>query len=261
MSTLEETDKNTIKIRETPKFKNKLDKKFSAVVFDFDGTLADSFHLILDVFSNEVGKKLPNITKSQIISITQKILEDEIKEKMKNPKKVILRVFYKSCRELGLGRTTSTYISLQSALKVQKQYNKIELFPSAGEALKLLNVEGIPIILITLSSKKKVLEILRKNDLDQYFQIVIDKNDLRDFEKSKGIEIALLAMGIDEDDLQEVIVLGDLPADIKDGKNIGIQTGALLTGPLEPNMLIESNPDYIFSDLDEFISLFKNIED
>ncbi|MFV2015579.1 MAG: HAD family hydrolase [Candidatus Heimdallarchaeota archaeon] len=249
MSTVEQTENNQMKLKDQ--------SKFSAVVFDFDGTLADSFQFILDVYTNEVSKKLPEVDSNNIISIAQKILEEEIREKMKNPKTLILRVFYKSCRELGLGRSTSSYISLRSALKVQRHYNRVEIFPSAEEVLKELNLEGIPTILITLSSKKKVMEILEKHNIDQYFQIIIDKHDLGNVEKSKGIGNALEAMGINKQELARTIVLGDLPADIKDGKIAGTQTGALLTGPLEPIHLIDSEPDYVFQDLNEFLSIYK----
>ena len=231
--------------------------KLSAVVFDFDGTIADSFQLMIDIFCTEVTKKISKITLDALIPITQKILEEEIKDGMKNPKKLVIKVFYKTCRELGLGRSTSLNLTLQSALKIQKRYHEIEVFPNTEELLKILSDNGVPTVLITLSSKKKVIEILKKNDLEHYFQIIIDKNDLGNVEKAKGIEDSLLALGIDSDEVDNVIILGDLPSDIRDGKIAGIKTGALLTGPVEPNKLIDLEPDFIFADLNEFLTIFK----
>jgi phosphoglycolate phosphatase-like HAD superfamily hydrolase len=233
------------------------EKKLSAVVFDFDGTLVDSFNLMIDIFYNQIKQRIPEVTIEEILPIAQEFLDEELKEGMKNPKKLVLKVFYKISRALNLGRSTSANITLRTAFQIQRRYNQIEVFPNAEELLKILNESGVPTILITLSSKKHVLEILKKNDLEQYFQIIIDKNDIENFEKSKGIEDSLMALGIDKSDMKNVIALGDLPSDIRDGKSAGVKTGALLTGPLEASKLIRSNPDYIFADLNDVLTIFK----
>ena len=234
-----------------------LSNKLSAVVFDFDGTLVDSFNFMFSIYLSELTKKLPFAQIPDITSVSQKFVEDETKEGMKNPKKLVLKVFYKTSRALGLSRSSSANVTLRTAYRIQKRYTEIEVFPSAEELLKILNESGVPTILITLSSKKKVIEILKKNDLEKYFQIIIDKNSLQNFEKAKGIEDSLIALGLDKKDLSNVIALGDLPSDIEDGKMAGVKTGAVLTGPVEASKLEEANPDYIFTDLNDVLTIFK----
>ncbi len=234
-----------------------LSNKPSAVVFDFDGTLVDSFNLMFSIYINELNKRLPNIRVAEIMNVSQKLVDEETKEGMKNPKKLVLKVFYKTSRNLGLGRSTSVNITLRTAYLIQKRYTEIEVFPDAEELLKILTSSGVPKILITLSSKKKVIEILKKNDLEKYFQIIIDKNSLQNFEKAKGIEESLIALGISKEEMANVIALGDLPSDIEDGKLAGVKTGAVLTGPVDSSKLEEANPDYIFTDLNEFLTIFK----
>ncbi len=231
--------------------------RLSAVVFDFDGTLADSFQLMIDIFLKELNKRVPDLTLADIMPIAQRLLDEETKDGMKNPKKLVLKVFYKISRNLGLSRSASANVTLRTAYQIQKRYTEIEVFPNADELLKILNESGVPTILITLSSKKQVIEILRKNGLDQYFHIIIDKHDLENFEKAKGIEESLIALGIDEEELAHVIALGDLPSDIEDGKLAGVKTGAVLTGPVDPTKLVMANPDYIFTDLNDVLTIFK----
>ena len=233
------------------------ERKFSAVVFDFDGTLVDSFQMMFSNYVSELLKRLPNISETEIIALSQKFLTEETKEGMKNPKKLVLKIFYKTSRALGLSRSASANVTLRTAYKIQKQYNDIEVFPDAEELLKLLNESGVPSVLITLSSKKHVIEILKKNDLDRYFQIIIDKNDLDNFEKAKGIQASLIALGIDQQELSNVLALGDLPSDIEDGKVAGVKTGAVLTGPVDASKLLDANPDYIFTDLNDVVTIFK----
>lgn len=231
--------------------------RLSAVVFDFDGTLADSFQLMIDIFLTEINKRVPDLTLDDLMPIAQRLLDDETKDGMKNPKKLVLKVFYKISRNIGLSRSASANVTLRTAYKIQKRYTEIEIFPNAEELLKILNESGVPTVLITLSSKKQVLEILRKNDLDQYFHIIIDKHDIENFEKAKGIEESLIALGIDKDEMASVIALGDLPSDIEDGKLAGVKTGAVLTGPVDPTKLVMANPDYIFADLNDVVTIFK----
>ena len=233
------------------------DKRLSAVVFDFDGTLVDSFNLMFSIYINELTKRIPTISIEEIMSISQSLLDEETKEGMKNPKKLVLKIFYKTSRNLGLSRSTSANITLRTAYNIQKRYTEIEVFPDAEELLKILNESGVPTILITLSSKKKVIEILQKNDLEKYFQIIIDKNDLKNFEKAKGIEESLIALGIDKEEMDNVIALGDLPSDIEDGRMAGVKTGAVLTGPVEASKLVKANPDYIFTDLNDVLAIIK----
>lgn len=233
------------------------DKKISAVVFDFDGTLVDSFQMMFSNYVSELLKRAPHISETEIIALSQKFLNEETKEGMKNPKKLVLKIFYKTSRALGLSRSASANVTLRTAYRIQKQYTDIEVFPDAEELLKILNESGVPSVLITLSSKKHVLEILKKNDLDRYFQIIIDKNDLDNFEKAKGIRESLIALGIDQEELGNVLALGDLPSDIEDGKEAGVKTGAVLTGPVESSKLVDANPDYIFADLNDVLAIFK----
>ena len=233
------------------------DRKLSAVVFDFDGTLVDSFQMMFTNYVSELTKRLPDHSVTNIMSVSQKFLEEETKEGMKNPKKLVLKIFYKTSRALGLSRSASANVTLRTAYKIQKQYTDIGVFPDAEELLKILNESGVPSVLITLSSKKHVLEILKKNDLDHYFQIIIDKNDLNNFEKAKGIQDSLKALGIDEEEMENVLAIGDLPSDIEDGKIAGVKTGAVLTGPVDPSKLVDANPDYIFTDLNDVLTIFK----
>ena len=80
---------------------------------------------------------------------------------------------------------------------------------------------------------------------------------MENFEKSRGIEESLVALGIDKEEMTNVIALGDLPSDIEDGKTAGVKTGAVLTGPVDASKLVNANPDYIFTDLNDVLTIFK----
>lgn len=241
-----------------PEIVRNYNNKLSAVVFDFDGTLANSFDLFMGIFEAEVNKRITSqVGHDELADIVQGILMSEVEQGMKSPKKLLMQIFYRTCRELGLSRVSSGYVTCNAALRIQRRYNEIELFPKAEDLLSTLHEEGIPTVLVTLSSKKHVLEILRKNDLENYFHIVLDKKDLGDLEKTHGIRQALQALGVDSSELERVLAIGDLPSDISDGKQVGVKTAAVLTGPMVAEKLIDSEPDYVFSDLADFLTIFK----
>ena len=52
-------------------------------------------------------------------------------------------------------------------------------------------------------------------------------------------------------DKSRVLKIGDSVADIQEGKNAGVMTAAVLTGTQKKEELERSNPDYIFSDINE----------
>ncbi|MHA2362619.1 MAG: HAD family hydrolase [Candidatus Hodarchaeales archaeon] len=235
--------------------------QFNAVVFDFDGTLANSFQLFIEMLYRELVKRNPKIDYNELVDICRQMVFQEIDQgRYKDPKKLLLKIFYKASRYYGLKPAKAGYITMASALRVQKNYNEIEIFSPAEELLKFLHSEGIPSILITMSSKKKVIEILRKNNLDTYFHIILDRNDLKNLEtddsldKVTGIQQALAALGLEAAD---TIVIGDLPTDITDGKTVGAKTAAVTTGPVPKEKLADQEPDFIFSDLSDFLAIFK----
>ena len=234
-----------------------------AIIFDFDGTIANTYPTFFAIFSEELVKSFQTIQDDYIQSIARNAykLELESGNERLAPKLLLLKVFYATCRTLGLNRLTSSVRTIFSAYRVKKNYENVSLFPGASELLKELHSNGIPLILITHSSKKNVLHILKRNGLDIYFTIVLDRSDIGS-NKTKGIKDGLEALGIDPDC---ALAIGDLPSDITEAKNVGIKTVAFAssTGLVDREILEAQNPDYIcnsFFDLSSIIANFPTLE-
>ncbi|OLS19378.1 MAG: Phosphoglycolate phosphatase [Candidatus Heimdallarchaeota archaeon LC_3] len=234
-----------------------------AIVFDFDGTIANTYPTFFAIFSEELVKSFQTIQDDYVQRIARKAykLELENGNERQAPKLLLLKVFYTTCRTLGLNRLTSSVRTIFSAYKVKKNYENISLFPGVSELLKELHSNGIPLILITHSSKRNVMRILQKNGLDVFFTIVLDRSDVGS-DKTNGIKDALEALGIDPDC---ALSIGDLPADINEAKNVGLKTVAFVspTGLVDREILEAQNPDYIcnsFFDLSSIIANFPTLE-
>ena len=228
-----------------------------AIVFDFDGTLANSFPMFLAVFTSEMEKNLV-IRQETVKELTTDVFLSVIDKEQdrQNPSILLLKVFYHTCRKLGLNRYSSLLRTLYSGYKIKKQYKNIELFEGAKEILEELHNEGIPLILVTHSSKKSVLEILEKSHLEHYFNIILDRKDLEGAEKTQGIIEALSAYGISP---KNALAIGDLPADILEAKAAGVKTVAVTTGPVTKNRLLAAGPDILIENLTELREYLKEI--
>jgi phosphonatase-like hydrolase len=55
-----------------------------------------------------------------------------------------------------------------------------------------------------------------------------------------------------------VLKVGDTVADIEEGKNAGVRTGALLSGTQPPALLQAATPDYLFASLDDVLPVIEN---
>ena len=225
----------------------------SALVFDFDGTLVDSFPMFLAVFSSVVK---PDEEKANFVirheSIRELMREMLVTEFEKGnerlrPKILLLKVFYNTCRKMGLNRYSALFKTLYSAYKVKKQYQEIELFSGAKELLESLHEQGIPLILVTHSSRKSVLKILERYSLQNIFSIILDRGDLGS-NKSQGIVDSLHALGIDP---AQAIAIGDLPADILEAKAAGVKTVGVTTGPVNRDRLEAVQPDVLIESIDQ----------
>ena len=61
-------------------------------------------------------------------------------------------------------------------------------------------------------------------------------------------------------DKNDVFIVGDTPLDIECGKNAGVKTIAVATGPYKINELEKYNPDYLFKNFSNSTSIIKAVE-
>ena len=167
---------------------------------------------------------------------------------------MLLKVFFKASRKLGLTRKSSLRYTLSSAYEIKRKYEYIELFEGAKELLEELHERGIILILITHSSKKNVQKILRKHGLLPYFNIILDRGDIGS-DKTQGIILALRALGIEPKD---AIAIGYLPADILEAKSNGVKTIAFSSGLVDKSLLQAHDPDYTVESIAELSSLLNS---
>lgn len=189
-------------------------KKYDVVLFDMDGTIADtdemvlkSFHILYDKFNN--GKRRPD---SEIYYFSGPPIKESLKKEFPNyDVNFMFDEFYKISQ--AMYDTT------------------IKGFPHAREAILKLKEAGIKLGVVTNKMRGPAYRVLELIDLaDDIFDIVIGFDDVQVGKPSpEGINKALEKLGYD--DRSRVLYIGDNPIDDTTAKNARVDSAICYWGP------------------------------
>ena len=205
------------------------------VVFDFDGTIVDSMKMVFDVLNESLKKKgLPSIEVEllgrmaglpliEIISTKAKISASAAKEVEKD----VFKAYTLFCR------------------------SSCQLLPHVESTLKALKSKRIKLGLLTTTPSKPLKAVAEKFSLEDYFDIMLAKEDAKNKPNPEGLERIIKKFGIKKD---ECIFVGDSPIDILTGKAAGVKTIAVTTGIATVEQLQAVNPDAIIANLEKLLT-------
>ncbi|MDQ8739172.1 HAD family hydrolase [Paenibacillus sp. LHD-38] len=207
------------------------------VLFDFDGTLADtlpsSFSAFKTVFKKYDGQ---DVTSDELVSMFGPTEDDIILKNFRNKESVrnAVQEYYDL---YGQGHSESIDISSIIAL------------------LQLLRDKGKKIGVITGKSKQAYKISSEALNLANYFDFVVTGNDVVNPKPHpEGIIKALDFFGIKTDN---TVFLGDSNADILAGKAAGVRTFAVQWLSTFQSSVFEIEPDRLFKSTIEFIEVIE----
>ena len=207
-------------------------KKDPILIFDFDGTIADTFHYLL-----RIGNRL-----SEEFNFN-KIEPDEIKDmKDKNVLETI--------QHLNIPILKIPMIVAKAKKELHKEIDSVEPIKDLKEILLQIKSLGHKMGILTSNSSKNVMSFLENNELD-LFDFICTTSKIW----SKNWGLKTLA---DENNLNlcDVIYVGDETRDIKAAKKAGIRSAAVTWGYNSHKVLAAQNPDYLIHSPKELFQLF-----
>jgi len=209
-----------------------------AILFDFDGTLADTapgIVLTMQQTFKEMGLPIPE--------------EKAVRQTIGLP-------LIQSVKVLGgfndedAQRAVDTYRSLFSTYEV----THITIFPEVKETLERFSAEGIRMAICTSRGTKSLESILGRHGLNPYFETKITASDNLPAKPAPDMVLALLErMHLSKD---EVLVVGDTTFDIEMGNRAGCRTVAVTYGNHSREQLESAKPAKI---INNFSELWKTI--
>lgn len=206
-------------------------KKVKAVIFDLDGTLANTLPLCIQAFRQSLE---PLINRS--------ISDAEIIATFGPSEEGTIMALAPNHYDKGVADYLHYYEQLHDMCPLP--------FEGMKEILQTLENRGVRIAMVTGKGKHSTDISLRHFELAQFFEM-IETGSPEGARKTEGIQIILDGLtGIKKD---EVIYVGDAPSDITASKKVGIPIiAAAWADTSEPKKLQEMQPDELFYTIKDF---------
>lgn len=208
--------------------------KNKTIIFDFDGTIADTLLFNYQKAQEIVGKfKLTNLDNQAIIN--------EIRSK---PLQELIKKFKISWLKLP-------FILLEGR-RAQKELNnhleQIKVFPGMKNSLKKLK-KNYQLGILSLNLKENIDKFLALNKLDIFDFIYCESNI---FAKNKALNNLMKKYNLSKN---SIIYVGDEVWDIEACKKAGIKMIAVGWGLHNKKLLLKNNPDYFVEKPEEIMQI------
>lgn len=200
------------------------------IVFDFDGTLADTFDVIKTIAMQEYGE----------YDIDLELFKSE------GAKGIIRRL------DIPRWKIPGMILNVTSKLRNSKE---IKLFPGIVDLLNQLK-KDYKIGIVSSNSQEIINDTLREYGLDDLFEFVYSESSL--FGKHLVLKKMCSKYKIDPLD---VIYVGDEDRDIVAAKKANIKTIAVTWGFNSKEKLSRENPDYLVDSPMEFLEVLQNLNE
>lgn len=205
------------------------------VVFDFDGTIADTAELYIRL-ANGMSEKygLPTVS------------IEELKYLSTIPLK-------KRFKKLGIPFRKFIILAMDVTGKVRQHMDSLSLFAGMQEVLKYLHQKGFKLYIISSNSVSNIEQFLNNNNI-KVFDYVYSSRGL--FDKHRTINKLIKKMGMKR---EEVMYIGDEYRDIKACKKSKVKIISVLWGFDSPELLKKGNPDFLAEKPQDIVDILENI--
>ncbi|NYZ76268.1 HAD-IA family hydrolase [Candidatus Micrarchaeota archaeon] len=208
---------------------------FTAVLFDWDGTLYDSIDASFKIYK-ELFKKYANLD----------LTCDYFRE-------TFIVDYHKYYSMHGIPESKWEEVDDHWLKRFHEMEGEIHLFPGVKEMLGKLSEEKIKIGLVSNGTGDRIKKEMKKNGISEYFAAVITDDEVSDFKPNpKGVKKALEIIGVGS---SEALYIGDMSEDIEAGRNAGTGTAAVTWGAHSAERLSPAKPDYILNSVNEIFGI------
>ncbi|MCB5234223.1 MAG: HAD hydrolase-like protein [Candidatus Cloacimonetes bacterium] len=205
------------------------------ILFDFDGTIADSIHYALDIvnaFAPEYGIEPLNEEQFEMVRSMH----------MHKAMKILKFPVYKLP-----GAVTRVL------LEYRKKVHELQPYDGVREMLTELKEMGCKMAVLSSNTKENLDYFINHHEL-HYFDWAEGTSGT--LNKQKRIKAQMKNHGIDKD---QIIYVGDEIRDISAAKKSGIRVIAVTWGFHTSDLLVRKDPDYLVSHPSEIVEIVKSI--
>ena len=201
------------------------------LIFDFDGTIADTFNLYIDVMRKIYREYNFKYIDDDDIELCRAMTSKEI------------------IQYLGISPLQIPMIAHRIRGDFTQRMKEQKIFTGVDSVLESLKQEGHKLFILSSNSEENINIFLGLNNITQ-FDAVFSKSSI--FGKSGIIKKIINKNKIITDD---VYYIGDETRDIEATKKINIKSIAVTWGYNNRKALLDKNPDYIIDKPQQLLAL------
>lgn len=209
-----------------------------AVLFDFDGTLADTNPLIIRTFDETFAALLPERT------MTMKEIYDCIGPTLEQT------------GEKYFPDNPAVFVEHYRKLNDKYHDDMIEIYPGVVQMLTELQKKGLKLAIVSSKRRDFVIRGLIQTKILEFFDYIVAGDDVQNPKPhTEPFEMVFNHYGVTA---SECLMVGDNSHDIDGAKNAGIKSIAVGWAFKGKPYLIALNPDYIIDDTMEIIKIMED---
>lgn len=203
-----------------------------AVIFDFDGTIVDSFETLLSVFY-EITDRPEMLTKPEI-------------EELRGMKTGGI------IKYLGIKKWQVPGIVIKAKKSVSLKLPGCKTFPGIPEVITKLHKKGYKLYILSSNSSINISAYLKKNNLDTYFVQIYGDIGMRS--KSSALNKLIKKEGLNKSDC---VYVGDEVRDVEAAKKAGITSIGVTWGFNNKTAIEATAPNHLANKPSDLIRLLK----
>ncbi len=188
-------------------------------VFDFDGTIADSFEVSLQIAAELLGR--PRLSKNEI----------EILRTL--PTKVVMK-------RLGIRHWQLPRLLFKGRKMMATRISEVTMFAGLGSVFKQLQTAGTKICIMSSNDAQLIDDFLILHQSRNYFDTIIGGVNL--FKKAKQLKKIKKTYGVTR---HQIVYIGDETRDIAAAKKSGVRSAAVSWGYNSESALKNEAPDIL----------------
>lgn len=191
-----------------------------AVIFDFDGTMADTFRTAVGIFERMTGRR-------------EAYTDVEINRLRGLSGLHVLR-------ELHIHPWRVPIMMVRGRALMRRSLPSIKLFPGIKPLVADLAAKGVPMYIMSSNSTGNIMAFLEQHGMDEYFAGVYGSVGL--FSKARVLRRLMAGNRLDP---TRVIYVGDESRDVEAARHAGVRCVAVGWGYNTPELLAKHRPDVL----------------
>lgn len=211
--------------------------KGRCLVFDFDGTIADTIEealIILNELSKEYG------------------FRQMAKKDLAGAKNMTARQFIK---HLDIPRLKVPRILNEGKKRLRAHIDQVEPCPGMADLIRTARDQFETIGILTSNSQENVELFLKKNEIE-VFDFISTISKLSG--KAKNLKAIMRTFNLQP---KEILFIGDELRDVKAGKKAEVPTAAVTWGFNSEKALRQADPTYVVNEIETLYDILSHVRD